>query len=287
MADSQHNKTPSESETEIWNAIAYFEKILEALPNDRLSLETLAGVYEKVGDHTRAKDYTLRLAHVMIDEADEDGIDELLVKIRQFDQEDSAVKDAIARLENLKPKKVMALVMDGHDVLSRRSTNIASEISMAWNLLQANKLNQEDYSRVVQDLSENSTRSMDVPVSTLHVLHDRHHPGFNDILVFVGSACNLPIIALSAFDIQPTTATLLPLEFCVKRGAIVFELMGNDALVAVLNPYDTQLSQDLEDLIGKTCHRYLTTPADFDAALGKLKQLKTTSATPPSKDNPS
>lgn len=274
MADSQHNKTPSEAETEIWNAIAYFEKILEVLPNDHLSLETLAGVYEKVGDHTRAKDYTLRLANVMIDESDEDGIDELLGKIRQFDQNDPAVKNAVARLESLKPKKVMALVMDDTDRLSRRSVNIAGEISMAWNLLQANKLNQEDYSRVVQDLSENSTRAMEVPVSTLHVLSDRHHPGFNDILVFVASACNLPIIALASFDIQPATAALLPLEFCVKHGAIVFELMGNDALVAVLNPYDTQLSQDLEDLTGKTCHRYLTTPADFDAALGKLKKSK-------------
>ena len=100
MTDAQHTKSPSESETEIWNAIAYFEKILEALPHDRLSLETLAGAYEKVGDHTRAKAYTLRLVQVLIDEADEDGIGDLLVKIRQFDQNDSEVKDAITRLEN-------------------------------------------------------------------------------------------------------------------------------------------------------------------------------------------
>ena len=275
MTDPKHTKSPSEAETEIWNAIAYFEKILEALPHDRLSLETLAGAYEKVGDHTRAKACTLRLAHVVIDEADEDGVGELLGKIRQFDQNDPEVKDAIIRLESLKPEKVMALVRDDMDQLSRRSTNIAGEISMAWNLLQANKLNQEDYAHVVHDLSENSTRTLDVPVSTLHVLQDRNHPAFNDIIVFVASACNLPIIALANFDIQANTAALLPLEFCIKRGAIVFELMGNDALAAILNPYDTQLPQDLEDLTGKTCHRYLVTPADFDAALEKLKKMKT------------
>ena len=54
----------------------------------------------------------------------------------------------------------------------------------------------------------------------------------------------------------------------------MFELMGNDALVAILNPYDTQLPRDMEDLTGKTCHRYLVTPADFDAALGKIKKMK-------------
>jgi tetratricopeptide (TPR) repeat protein len=274
MADVQHTKSASEAETEIWNAIAYFEKILEALPNDRLSLETLAGAYEKVGDHTRAKAYILRLVQVLIDEADEDGIGELLGKIRQFDQNDPEVKAAITRLESLKPEKVMAVVRDDMDQLSRRSANIAGEISMAWNLLQANKLNQEDYTRVVHDLSENSARTLDVPVSTLHVLHECNHPGFNEILVFVSSACNLPIISLANFDIQAATAALLPLEFCIKRGAIVFELMGNDALVAILNPYDTQLPQDLEDLTGKTCHQYLVTPADFDAALGKIKKMK-------------
>lgn len=275
MTDPKHTKSPSDAETEIWNAIAYFEKILEALPHDRLSLETLAGAYEKVGDHTRAKAYTLRLVQVLIDEADEDGIGELLGKIRQFDQNDPEVKAAITRLESLKPEKVMALVRDDMDALSRGSTNIAVEISMAWKLLQANKLNQEDYAHVVHDLSENSTHTLTVPVSTLHVLQDRNHPGFNDIFVFVASDCNMPILSLANFDIQSATAALLPLEFCIKRGAIVFELMGNDALVAILNPYDTQLPRDLEDLTGKTCHRYLVTPADFDAALDKLKKMKT------------
>ena len=273
MTDPKHTKSASETETEIWNAIAYFEKILEALPNDRLSLETLTGAYEKVGDHTRAKAYTLRLAQVLIDEADEDGIGDLLVKIRQFDQNDPEVKDAITRLESLKPDKVMAVVRDDMDQLSRRSTNIAGEISMAWNLLQAKKLNQEEYTRVVHDLSENSARTLDVPVSTLHVLQDCNHPAFNDILAFVSSTCNLPILSLASFDIQSATAALLPLEFCIKRGAMVFELMGNDALVAILNPYDTQLPRDLEDLTGKTCHRYLVTPADFDATLAKIKKM--------------
>jgi tetratricopeptide (TPR) repeat protein len=275
MTDAQHTKSASEAETEIWNAIAYFEKILEALPHDRLSLETLANAYEKVGDHTRAKAYTLRLAHVLFEEADEDGIGELRAKIRQFDQDDPEVKAAITSLESLKPAKVMAVVRDDMDQLSRRSTNIAGEISMAWNLLQANQLNQEDYAHVVHDLSENSALAMDVPVSTLHVLQDRNHPGFNEILAFVASSCNLPILSLANFDIQPATVALLPLEFCIKRGAIVFELMGNDALVAILNPYDTQLPRDLEDLTGKTCHRYLATPADFDAALEKIKKMKT------------
>ncbi|NLA86995.1 MAG: hypothetical protein GX847_06890, partial [Clostridiales bacterium] len=177
---SEFPKSGSQSETELWNAIAYFEKILEALPNDRLSLETLANACEKVGDLTSAKAYTLRLAHVLIDEEDEDGLNDLVGKIRQYDPEEPEVKALLVRLDELKPQKVRALVQDDARAISRRSANIAGEISMAWNLLQAGKLSQDDYTRVVHDLSENSARNPDTPVSTLYVLQDRDHAGLHD-----------------------------------------------------------------------------------------------------------
>lgn len=269
----QAHKPSSDSETEIWNAIAAFEKILEAMPNDRVSLETLADAYEKVGDHTRAKDYVIRLVHVLIDEGDEDAVSDLRKKVESFDPSDGKVKETLALIANLKPEKVMAMVVDEDKSLSQRHTNIAGEIAFAWNLLQAQKLSQEDYSNIVHDLTENSSKKSDLPVSTLHVLHDRHFAGLNEVLAFVASACNTPIISFSNFDIQANVATLLPLDFIVKRGAIVFETMGEDALAGILNPYDTQLPDDIEDLTGMPCHCFLVTPEDFDGALAKIKKL--------------
>jgi hypothetical protein len=274
MTDKPHRPN-SNSEAEIWNAIAAFEKILEALPTDRVSLETLADAYEKVGDHTRAKDYVLRLANVLIDESDEDAVYDLRNKIKVFDQDDPQVKETLARIYNLKTEKVMAVVLDDEDSLSKRPANIANEISFAWNLLQAKKLTQEDYANVVHDLSENSSKKNEVPVSTLHVLHDRNFSAINEVLTFAASTCNTPIVSLSNFEVQPNVAALLPVEFIVKRGAIIFELMGDDALVGILNPYDTQLATDIEDLSGKTCHCFLVAPEDFDATLDKIKKAST------------
>ena len=57
-------------EEEVWNAIAAFEQILEAMPNDRASLEALCHAYEQIGDHTRAKDYVIRLVDVLVEEGD-------------------------------------------------------------------------------------------------------------------------------------------------------------------------------------------------------------------------
>lgn len=269
MPDPAHKA--ADSEVEIWNAIAAFEKILEALPTDRVSLETLADAYEKVGDHTRAKDYVLRLARVLIDEADEDAARDLLRKIREYDTADPNVKAVIALIEHLQSEKVMADVLDTEGP-GRRTPNIANEIAFAWNLLQANKLSQEDYSRVVHDLSENSTKTSDIPVSTLHVLHDMNFPALNDILGFVATTCNTPVISLANFEFQPSVTNLAPLDFIVTRGVLPFEVMGNDLLVALLNPYDPQLLDDLNTLTGKTCHAYLVSAAEFDTLLDRLRK---------------
>ena len=269
----QPHKSTSNSETEVWNAIAAFEKILEALPNDRVSLETLADAYEKVGDHTRAKDYVLRLTNVLIEEGDEDAVYDLRKKIQSFDKNDPQVKDMLSRIENLKSEKVMALVIDGEKSISQRPINIAGEIAFAWNLLQAKKLTQEDYTNIVHDLSENSSKKNEVPVSTLHVLHDRNFAGINEVMAFVATTCNTPIVSLSNFEIQPNVVSLLPLEFMIKRGAIIFELMGEDVLAGILNPYDTQLPTDIEDLTEKTCHCFLVSAEDFDSTLEKIKKI--------------
>ena len=50
MAGKADNK--KDLEAEIWNAINAFEQMLEAMPNDRVSLEALSHAYEQIGDHT-------------------------------------------------------------------------------------------------------------------------------------------------------------------------------------------------------------------------------------------
>lgn len=263
----------SQTESEVWNAIGQFEKILEVMPNDRFSLETLADAYDKIGDHTRAEDYLVRLANVLADENDEDSAQVILEKLRQISKPNQAVQDAIARLDSLSSKKVMAEIIDDGETLASRQGHIAAEISFAWNLLQAKKLSQEDYSMIVHDLSETSGSAGDMPVSTLHALHDRNFAGINDIMAFASTNCNTPMICLGNFELQKETVTLLSLEFIINRCAIVFEIIGNDALVALLNPYDEQLKMDVSGLIGRDCHFFIVASEDFDSAVGKIKAM--------------
>lgn len=274
-AMSDHSrKSPKDAEAEIWNAIAAFEKILEAIPNDRVSLETLADAYEKVGDHTRSLDYAIQLANVLLDESEEDDARELLSRLIAIAPDDSRIKETSERLKAHTPDKVMADVLEDDEDMSGRSMNIAAEISFAWNLLQANKLTQEEYSKVIHDLSENSARAANTSVSTLHVLNDMHFTNINAVIDFVSVSCKTPFISLANFEITQTSAELLPSAFAIKRGALLFDLMGNDALIAILNPYDDQLPMDVEELTGKLCHFFLVAPDDFDKALAKIIQAE-------------
>lgn len=273
----QPHKQPVDAETDVWNAISTFEKILEAFPNDRVALETLADAYDKIGDHIHAKDYLIRLASVLLDEDEEDAANEAIRKLKEAYPDDPEAKKMIARLKGRKPTKVMAEVLEGEEGETRRPISIADEMAFAWNLMQSKKLTQDEYAKVVHDLSENTTKTNTVPISTLHVLHDMNFPNINTLIAFIAVDSKIPFISLSNFECQLEVAELLPIDFIIKRGAIIFELMGHDALVAVLNPNDTKLPHDIETLTGKPCHLFLVTPPDFDNALEKIRKLSETS----------
>lgn len=271
--EQPREKPAFDAESEIWNAIAAFEKILEAMPTDRVSLEALAEAYEQVGDRARAKEYFLRLAKVLVKESDDDAAQDLLRKLLEFGADDPEVEKAIAEIENIKPEKIMADVFEEEQRLAKpKASSISDEIAFAWNLLQEGKLDKDEYSSVVHDLSENSSKTTGIPVSTLHVLSDRNFSNLNEIMGFVSKNCAIPIISLPNFEFQPATASILPMEFIVQRKIIVFDMVGKDAMAAILNPYDVELPDDFNQLAGMRGHFFLVLPTEFDSLLEHVKK---------------
>ena len=283
--EQEKKKSGGADDSEVWSAIAAFEQILEAMPNDRTSIETLAHAYEQIGDLSRAKEYVLRLAGVIVAEQDRDAAAGMLEKLLAYGEDDPAAAEIGKRLKELTEKAQKTKTPKAEP--GQRETaptkqepaatgvatgfNIANELPFAWNLLQANEITQEEYSAVVQDLTDMSGTDATVTVSVLHVLNDRGFKNLARIVAAVAKNCGTPVIALSSFDLQSEAFTLLPLNFMIKRGAVVFELFGNEALAVVLNPYDKQLMKDVETLSGRKCYFYLAQPFEFDAAITKIK----------------
>lgn len=267
---SQFEKAP---ESEVWNAISAFEQILDAMPDDRTALETLFEAYEHIGDRAQALQHLLRLAKVVVEEGDTEPMAWLYSEVQRLGEGSPQAEATLQSMENLMVSMGMPSPADIAPQKRRATTkiNIASEMSMAWNLLQAQVVSQADYSTIVQDLTENSTKSVTVPVTVQHVLHDRSMPNQDRVIEFLCKDCTLPFIRLADVELDPGRYNMLPAEFLERRGAIVFETMGSDALVGILNPYHYELRGEVEKALKRKCHFYLVSAEDYDASLAKIR----------------
>lgn len=260
-----------------WEAISAFEQILEVIPNDVVALDALANAYEIIGDLTRSGDYYIRLATAYLEQGDVVSALGFKEKIESIAGTQEAAREVLARIEamqqvsNSGPAAIKRPVNEQPS--QKRANTVADELSYAWHLFQSGLLTQEEYAAIAQDLTEVSSNESTVTVSVLHVLHDRGFRTIDQVIAYSSKDTATPIISLNGFEIQREVAALLPVSFVVQQGALAFETLGADVLVVVLNPYNSSLRSDIQSLIGRRCHFFVTTPSEFDAACNRVKSL--------------
>lgn len=275
------NTQREDLENQVWSAIAAFEQIVETIPDDRVSLEALSHAYEQVGDLSRAREFLARLVDVVIRDADQPAAQVLQERVVLFASSDPIARELQSRLEAFLLKETPApqtftLADDERleelrkaEEAEQRSAHLAAELAFAWTLFQSGELTQEEYAAVAQDLGQLSGNTAATTVSVLHALNDRGSRGLDHVLAFVAKDTNLPLIPAAQFDTPDAVWQMIPRDFSVRNGVIAFELMGQDLLVAVLNPYHKALREKVESLTGRRCHFFICLPADFDAVMEK------------------
>jgi tetratricopeptide (TPR) repeat protein len=279
MATEQaDDKGRKQLEEEVWSAIAAFEQILEAMPEDRASLETLSHAYGQIGDQAKAYEYLLRLGRVLVADGDQESALELLGRLRELSGNDAEGIALLATIEKMGPAPEAlpeqgAPQVEPTDTAVRMAPNMSEELAFTWNLLQASEVTQEEYASVVQDLTEMSTADTTATVSVLHALEARGFKGVDRVVAYVSQDCGVPYIALDSFDIPREAGSLLPLDFVVRRGALVFDFLGPHALAVLMNPYDNGLRKDIETLAQRPCHFYITHAAAFDRAVDRISDV--------------
>lgn len=278
MPEDPKKDAAKQLEQEVWVAIAAFEQILEAMPNDIASLETLAHAYEQIGDHTRAKDYVIRLGNVLLTEGDHESARQLLEKITRYAKEDPRAEELVARIGKTEaPRREARSATPGpsaaptRDRRPRAGFSIQDELSYAWNLHESKELSQEDYSRVVHDLTEMSTSDSLTTISVLHTLEFRAAKNLERIMSFTARQYGTPMVTLASFGFPVEAMTLLPMEFMVRRGVLCFGFIGPEALVVIMNPFNKTLRAEVEVMANRRCHFFMALPSDFDAAIAKVR----------------
>lgn len=285
-----------ESENDVWNAIAAFETILEALPEDRSSLETLSHAYEFIGDRAKALEYVLRLSALVVKQGDYESAGHMRDKLAEYDSDDERIAPMLEQLQGLVENRNTVADVGGlagevdadaqgdvrggvavtrelskEDLEERSVFHVADELGFAWKLFEAGEISQDDYSAIAHDLAELTIDPHLSTVSVLHVLESRAHSGIERIIGYASRETKTPIVALRSFEVSPEVGAMLPVEFAIRRGALVFDKIQEEVLVAIMNPYDHKVREDVEYVSGHKCHFFMTLPSEFDGVAASLK----------------
>lgn len=261
---------PKNAGEELEQTVAMLEQILEVMPDDLTALRALYETAVKLELPEKAFESLTRLDELSRSTQNAEMIEFVLNQYASIADDSPAMQGRIDRL-----KDVQGMITSAAEAFSPATpaagSNLEAEMALAWDLFQDDQLVQEEYSNVLHDLTEMSSNRMGVPVTVLHILHDRQFSRFERLMTHLCQKSDVPIIALSRFEENEEIDRLLPLDFMSRHGALPFAEVGGELLLAVLNPFDKEVVRRAEELSGRRCHPYLVTPGEYDQRLGKIK----------------
>lgn len=273
MAD----ETKTEEIKQLEQVVETLEQILEVMPEDYSTLHTLYETFIKLQQPEKAFEYLDRLADFSTRTQNQEGV---VFVLQQYD----ALEDPGSEVEGRKAqlRALLTVTPDGEPAAEESKVeggaeapatpDIDAEMALAWDLYQDEQLTQEEYSNVLHDLTEMSSRSVGVPLTVLHVLHDRQFSRFERLMTYLCEKTEIPIISLASYEENEDLNGVLPLKFLTQRGVLPFAAIGEDLLVAVLNPFDKARLGDAEKAAGRHCHPYLVPPNEYDERLALVKK---------------
>ena len=270
MNNDNHNAM----DQDLQDSIDMLKQILEVMPNDLEALKALYKAYRQSKNSRSAFEYLKQLAEVGIAQQDKSALIFTQQEIAHFSpnypEEVNALQEELDAFSGTQTAVAPAPTEQGQP---KTVKDISEELALAWRLYEENQLCQEEYSSVLHDLTEVSSKELNVPASVLHVLYDRGFTQMNRIMNYLSTRSGVPGITLSNFEISEEAAGLLPIHFPAHKGALPFGTMGDDLLLAVLNPFNYALLEEVETVGGRRCHTYLVDPEDYDLTLAKIRAL--------------
>ena len=277
MSDSITSSNPNVEE-----AISLYENLLKTSPNDSAALEALASAYEQAGNTLRARATLIRLSRVLITKRDTVAAARVIEMLRPHAEADFDALEALTSLDifikespdaagdaNGAPAPAPAAEPPPSGVILDKII-LNREMSLAWDLCSDGRLKQEEYSQIIEDLTVQIAESRGTAISVLHAVVDRQIPGFDGLMQHLAEKSRCPFLDLTAFEPQPQDLRGVPKSYLMRQGAIVFNEIGGELLVGLLNPVDKTLRKDLRHYLGVPCHFFLVAPEAFDKAWEKI-----------------
>ena len=283
----------AESDPKVIEAIGFFEQMLQTMPGDRTSLEFLTVAYEQTGQGEKRRECLVRLADCLLQEQDYDSAKSIAGYLKAY-TEDPLARAAVERVaEQLrgqalqsagrrdakggggatKPGGVPAgagvqdLAVEVH-VLSHSAA--AAEMDLVWLWKEREFLPKEVCMDILHILMERPATDIPTLVSALALLDEQHAELTERLMEAMQRASELPVIPIELFEVPPAAARLLTPAFIHVKGVLPFAMLGDEVLVALLNPLNKGLRDEVATRIGKPCHFFFAHPKAWSAAAEKL-----------------
>ena len=270
-------------------AIAFFEEMLRTMPKDRTALEFLAMAYEQTKQKDKRRDVLVRLVDVLLMDNDYQNAKAIAEHLRAFPDHMPAMLAiervaALSELEHFadtlpvgvspaqetaftpaKPTKEWPA-----DVHSISHAAASAEMDLVWFWHDNDYLPKNFCMDIMNALTERPVTDTPLLISALAILEE-HHPEYTDLVMEkMQRFCNIPPIPIELFEPTPAAFQALPYLFCTVQGVLPFALMGNELLVALLNPMNEELQREIIDRSGRICHFFLGRPGNWQLLFSKI-----------------
>ena len=151
---------------------------------------------------------------------------------------------------------------------------IAPESYLANRLLEAGEITDTEHSFLVNELERRGREPRTRPLSAIQVLEQSGFKKLVDVLLFLARDSATPLLPLSRFGAQKAAYSLVPRDYLTERGALPFGTLESAVLVALLNPYDKALREQVQNASGRSCKFYLVKASEYDAALSRIVETE-------------
>ncbi len=276
-------------------AIEFFERMLQTMPGDRTSLEFLSVAYEQTGQEEKRLDCLIQLVDTLLREQDYDNAQSIAERLTVF-KDVPAARAAVERVAELVqgqiletafkrevqglgssrveafPEGVSAPVFQDTSVEVHAVSRSASsaEMDLVWLWKENDYLPKEICMDVLHVLTERPVTDTPMLISALALLDEQHPELTERVMEAMQRVSEVPPIPLELFDVQPAAAGLLPWAFIQIKGVLPFALLGDEVLVALLNPLNSDLKNEVSARIGKPCHFFMVHPRVWQRTVEKL-----------------
>lgn len=262
--------------------IAYFEKMLQVMPEDRTTLEFLCVAYGQVNEPQKQRKALISLANILLKENELESADRIAERLAQYREPDAqamVLRIRAAHGPHAEPTSLQKSVPAGMDEPSSRQGNthtaavltaIKAEKELLY-LLVARKVIDETISDDIQRrLMELANTPGCLLVSALSQL-EKDSTGTGELAVsVVADESGAPPIPLETFTISEELLMSLPESIVRVRGVLPFAKLGDTLLIATLNPLDAALKHQVEASVGCPCKFYTAHPRTMEELLDRL-----------------